>query len=235
MVRILVPLAVLDGETLPSGAAALLSPTSVVLLGYHELPEQTAPGQARMTFEEKAQARLDDAAEVFAAAGGTDVTETLVFTPSIDQSIDRIADEEGCDAVCYCNPAATVESLLVTLHGDVAAERIGRFVGHLLAGRDISITVLEVVDPGGESTLLDGARAGLDTAAVDPTIVDERVVETETPVRTIGEMAENFDATVGGETETTLSELLFGDYEERIARAALGPVLVVRAARDHSS
>jgi len=234
MVRILVPLAVLDGETIASGAAELLAPAEVVLLGYYEIPEQTAPGQARMTFEEKAHARLDDATAVLEGAGATDVTATMVFTPSVEQSIERVATEETCDAICYLNPAAAVDRLLVTLHGDVDAERIGRFVGRLLAGRDLSVTFLEVIEPGTESRLLDRARVALEGVAVDPTVADERVIETEAPVRTIGEVAEDYDATVVGEKEATLAELLFGDYEERIAAAALGPVLVVRAADGHS-
>ena len=34
--------------------------SDVTVLGYHVLPEQTAPGQARLQFEEQAQKKLDD-------------------------------------------------------------------------------------------------------------------------------------------------------------------------------
>jgi hypothetical protein len=49
-----VPVAILKGETVPDAVVELLSTLPVVVLGYHVLPEQTAPGQARMQFEDQA-------------------------------------------------------------------------------------------------------------------------------------------------------------------------------------
>ena len=56
---VLVPIRVLEGESIPEGVPELLANAHVVLLGYHEIPEQTAPGQARMQFEERAQRKLE--------------------------------------------------------------------------------------------------------------------------------------------------------------------------------
>ncbi len=56
---VLVPLRVLEGESVPEGVPDLLGDAHVVLLGYHVLPEQTAPGQARMQFEDRAMERLE--------------------------------------------------------------------------------------------------------------------------------------------------------------------------------
>ena len=56
---ILVPIRVLEGESVPEGVPELLAHAHVVLLGYHVIPEQTAPGQARMQFEDRATERLD--------------------------------------------------------------------------------------------------------------------------------------------------------------------------------
>ena len=56
---ILVPIRVLEGESIADGVPELLADAHVVLLGYHVIPDQTAPGQAQMQFEERANVRLD--------------------------------------------------------------------------------------------------------------------------------------------------------------------------------
>jgi len=48
---VLVPIRVLEGESIPEGVPELLADAHVVLLGYHVVPDQTATGQARMQFE----------------------------------------------------------------------------------------------------------------------------------------------------------------------------------------
>ena len=68
---ILVPIRVLEGESVPEGVPELLANAHVVLLGYHVIPDQTAPGQARMQFEDRGKARLDEYETIFADAGAT--------------------------------------------------------------------------------------------------------------------------------------------------------------------
>ncbi|MDG5777503.1 universal stress protein [Haloarculaceae archaeon H-GB2-1] len=225
--RILVPLEILEGETVGPGVVDLLASTDVVLLGYHVIPEQTAPSQARMTFEEKAQAKLNDAAEALREAGAT-VETVLAFTPEREQTLDRVAADHDCDAVLHLNPVMEDENLLVVLHGDVDAERIGRFTAAFVDGRDVDVTVLEVTPPDEAAT-----RTGVVTdALVDGGYPRQRLtrehVESTTPVKAIAEVATAFDAMVMGEKAPNLRALVFGDFEERVAAESIGAVFVVR-------
>ncbi|MFW6384989.1 MAG: universal stress protein, partial [Halodesulfurarchaeum sp.] len=43
--NVLVPIRVLEGESIPEGVPELLANAHVVLLGYHVVPDQTAAGQ----------------------------------------------------------------------------------------------------------------------------------------------------------------------------------------------
>jgi hypothetical protein len=229
MTRVLVPLAVLEGQTVGPGVGGLLAPVEVVLLGYHVVPEQTAPSQARMSFEEKAQAKLNDTAEALREAGVA-VDTVLAFTHEREQTVDRVAAEQDCDAVLYLNPVMDDDRLLVTLHGDVDAERIGRFTASLVVDRDVAITILEVTPPD-ELADLTGVAAD---ALLDGGVPRERITRehaaTTTPVVAIADVATSFDALVMGEREPNLRDLLFGDFEERVAAESLGAVFVVRRA-----
>lgn len=227
MVRALVPVEVLEGETVPSGVVDLLGPADVVVLGYHEIPEQTPPDQARMSFEDQAQSKLDDVAAAFEDAGGAADTR-LVFTHDSAQTVDRVASEDGFDIVVHLNPSMATDDLLVVLHGAVAAERIGSVVATLVADRDTRVHLLEVAGPDADTlNLLDRAENALLDAGVDPAQTTAERVRTERPIKTISEAARGMDAVVLGERAPSWTELVFGDFEERVAEASLGAVLVV--------
>lgn len=140
---ILVPVRVLAGERVEAGVVDLLSNARVVLLGYHVLPEQTAPGQARMQFEDRAQNRLDDLESRFSDAGAT-VETRLAFTHDREQTIERIAAETGAVGTLLLNPAAVMDDVLVAVRGDVALDRIVAVVGGLLAGSATNVTPFHV-------------------------------------------------------------------------------------------
>ncbi|PSO55661.1 MAG: hypothetical protein BRC31_00410, partial [Actinobacteria bacterium QS_5_72_10] len=48
-----------------------------------------------------------------------EVDGVLVFTEDRQDTIDRVADQHGCDAVLLPGEAGTVERILVPLRGDV--------------------------------------------------------------------------------------------------------------------
>jgi len=77
--RILIPLRVLERESIPEGVPELLTNAHVVLLGYHVVPDQTAADQARHQFEDQATRRLDYFTAILEHAGAT-VESQLVFT-----------------------------------------------------------------------------------------------------------------------------------------------------------
>ncbi len=221
MSRVLVPVEILAGETVPAGLMDLLGPVDVTVLGYHVLPEQTPPDQARQQYEERATAALDDLSEAFRSAGGA-ADHRLVFTQDREQTVERVADEVGARAFAVPGTTGEVDSLLVSLSGDVAVDRILGFVTELVGDRDIGVTLLLA----GES---DDDRLG--TAATrlgDAGIGVETVTTPGKPFESLMDAVPDHDAIVMGEAAPSLRSLVFGDEADRVAAASVGPVLVVR-------
>jgi nucleotide-binding universal stress UspA family protein len=228
MVRVLVPIRVLEGQSVGDGVLELLSAAEVVLLGYHVIPDQTAPSQARLSFEERARAGLVNVAEAFENRG-IGVETVLVFTQEGQKTVDRVAAEHRCDAVLYLNPAMKMDHVLVALYGDVNAERIGLFVASLLDGGQFDVTFLELTEPGQTGELLERVHAALREADVTTDRMDERRVTADRPVADLAAAAVDFDALVVGEKSPSLSSFLLGNFEQRVADESVGPVLVVRS------
>lgn len=235
--KVLVPVEVLAGETVPTPVMELLSTLPVVVLGYQDLPEQTPPGQARMQFEEQAQAKLDELAVAFREAGGDSETR-LVFTQAEEQTIRRVAEETGCRAFLIPNPTGPVERLLVPIRGEVRVDRIAEFTAALVGDRPIEITLFTVADSDGAVTegqsKLDRAAETLEANGIPATHISTGVVVSETPIRTIAQAAAEHDAVVMGESAPSLRSFIFGDPPEEIAELSVGPVLVVRRPPDDS-
>ncbi|RDI70635.1 universal stress protein [Halopelagius longus] len=232
---VLVPLEVLEGETVPASVVELLSTLSVVALGYHVLPEQTPPGQARMQYEDRAQAILEDVASDFREAGSACETR-LVFTHDEEQTLNRVADETGCGAILVPNPSSRVERVLVPVRGEVDVARVTAFVASMLGGRDIEVTLYHVADdessePAGRSMVEDAATRLRDRGVASGAIGTD-VAVSGTPVRTIAAAAADHDVVVMGESEPSLRSFLFGETADQVAAESLGPVVVVRRAGD---
>jgi len=229
--RVLVPVEILRGEAVPDAVVEALASVSVVVLGYHEIPEQTAPGQARMQFEERAQNELADVVGAFEAAGAP-VTSRLVFTHDPMKTFERIAVELSCDSILLLRAAPTIDRLLVPIRGNVNVEHIVGLVGTLVAGTDIEVTLLHVAS---EPEAVDDAEALLESAAetlagIGPEgeRIRRTVVVDDRPLETIAEVAEDHDVTVVGESRPSIRDRIFGDPSELIAERSVGPVLVVR-------
>ncbi|MFB6281298.1 MAG: universal stress protein [Haloferacaceae archaeon] len=233
--KVLVPVEVLEGETVPEAVVDLLATCPVVVLGYHVLPEQTPPGQARLQFEERAQARLDDIATAFRDAGG-DAETRLVFTHDEAQTLDRVADETGCAAILVPNPAPEIGRILVPLRGEADVGRVAAFVAALIGDRDVVTTFLHVAeDEEGTAagrSVVDDAAARFREHGGSAGRVTTEVTVSGTPVREIAAAAADHDAVVMGEGEPSLRSFLLGDASERVAAGSLGPVVVVRRAPD---
>ncbi len=229
MTRILVPLAILEGESVSVGLTTLLEPMHVTVLGYHVLPEQTPPDQARLQYEERATDALEDLAAEFGADDGT-ADYRLVFTHNKKQTFNRVA--EATDSDVYAIPGATgpVENILVALTGDVAVDRIVSFVTELVGDRDIGVTLFLATDDE------HAGRESLEAAAV--TLFDEglhvrtELAVDEPPLEALVAAAVDHDAIVMGERAPSLRSLIFGEETERVAAESVGPVLVVRNTTD---
>ncbi|MHB9288211.1 universal stress protein [Halobacteriales archaeon Cl-PHB] len=229
---VLVPIQPLEGESVPDGVPELLANAHVVLLGYHVIPEQTAPGQARMQFEERATRKLSEAQASLETAGAT-VDRRLVFTHEGQKSIDRQIAEHDCQAVLVPNPTGPPEDVLVTIRGEVAVERIANLTGGLFADTDVDLTLYHALDEDetdAEATqLLDGLREGLLDRGVDASAIEFRIDTEAHDLDAIVDAASEFDAVVMGETDPSLATFVFGMPSETVAERFLGPVLVVQS------
>lgn len=228
---ILVPIRVLEGESVPEGVPELLANAHVVLLGYHVVPEQTAPGQAQLQFEERATKRLDEYEAIFEAVGAT-VARRLVFTHDGQQTIDRTIHEHDCLAVLVPNATGVVDDVLVAVRGTVGVDRLARVVAGVFASMGAAITLYHVAehDETDEDveTLLDGMVDRLDDLGVDPSRLDTVVERELDPLDAIVDVAESYDAVVMGETDPSLVTFVFGMPADQVADRFLGPVLVVQ-------
>ncbi|ELY65782.1 universal stress protein [Natronococcus jeotgali] len=232
MTRVLVPLAILEGESVSSGLTTLLESANVTVLGYHELPEQTPPDQARDQYGSRATDALEDLAAEFGVGEGT-ADYRLVFTHDREQTFDRVAGETGADA--YAVPGATgpIDRLLVALTGDVAVERIVSFVAALVADRGIGVTLfLATDDEAAGRELLAASSVRLADRGID--VATELAVD-EPPLEALVDAAVGHDAVVMGERAPSLLTLVFGEDAERVAAESVGPVLVVRNGEDDES
>jgi len=224
MSKILLPLRVLEDESLSPGLIGLLAPADVVVLGYYRVPDQTPPGAAREQFGDRAQSRLDDVAAALRDAGAT-VETRMVFTGEVEQTIARTAAEADADAVVHPGSAMQVEDVLVPLVGRPDLAAVAEFVASLVAERDIDVTTFALDD---DLTAAD-VTAALADAGVDADQLTAADGPGGGPVDAIASVAAEYDAIVMGEPEPSLTEWVFGELEDRVATESLGPVFVVRA------
>lgn len=231
---ILVPIRVLEGESVPEGVPELLAHAHVVLLGYHVIPEQTAPGQARMQFEDRATERLDDYEEMFEDAGAT-VERRLVFTHDGQKTIDRMIAEHDCMAVLVSNATGPVEDVLVPVRGAIGVDRLARVVANVFGDMDADVTLYHVADEDTTDddiqTLLGGMADRLAEFGMDPSTIETRIDRDQNPLDAIVDVADAFDTVVMGETDPSLSTFVFGMPADQVANRFLGPVFVVQRER----
>jgi len=229
--RVLVPVEVLGGQDISRPLVEAFASVPVVLLGYHEIPDQTSPSQARQEFGAKAHRKLAAHRSVFEDAG-CDVTSKLVFTHRRFETFERAAVLLECDAVLLLNPTPVLDRCLVPVRGDVNVDRIARFVGAVLDETDIGTTLLHVVpnedrrEAGAD--LLDAMASRLAATGVDDDRIERTVVVSGSPTRAILDAAAESDLVVVGESRPSIRRYVFRDRAKKIAARTVAPVLVVR-------
>lgn len=228
---ILVPIRVLEGESIPEGVPGLLANTHVVLLGYHVIPEQTATGQAQMQFEDRATERLDEYEAIFEDAGAT-VERRLVFTHDGQKTIDRTTTEHDCLAVLVPNATGPVEDVLVAVRGAVGIDRLARVVAGVFGELDASVTLYHVAEDDetdeDAGTLLDGLVGRLEQLGMDTSTIETRVDRDREALDAIVEAADEVDTVIMGESDPSLATFVFGLPADQVADRFLGPVFVVQ-------
>lgn len=231
---VLVPVRILEGESIPEGVPDLLGNAHVVLLGYHVVPEQTATDQARMQYEERATKRLEQLESMLEDAGST-VESRLVFTHDGQTTIDRTIYEHDCLAVLVPNATETPENVLVAVRGTVGVNRIVRLLAGLFADTDVCLTLYHVQEEEESEEdarlLLDGIEDRLVEKGVDRDAIEMRVSNGGKSRDAIVDVAEDFDAVVMGESDPSVVTFVFGMQAQQVADRYLGPVLVVQRER----
>jgi nucleotide-binding universal stress UspA family protein len=228
---VLIPVRVLERESIPEGVPELLTNAHVVLLGYHVVPDQTATGQARDQFEDQATRRLDDLTAILEHAGAT-VESHLVFTHDAQTTIDRATAEHDCLAVLIPNATRPLEEVLVAVRGLAGADRFVRLVGGLFGPEDVDVTLFHVAEESESDAdvaeLLDEIATRLSEAGVPEASIATQSSRGDDHRGTIVDAADDYDAIVMGESDPSVTTFLFGMTADQVAREFLGPVFVVQ-------
>jgi nucleotide-binding universal stress UspA family protein len=227
--RILIPVAVLEGESLSESLVEFLSPADVVLLGYHVLPEQTPTEQASMQFEEKARKAIEDIAAAFHESG-RDVETRVAFTHDRDQTVERVAREIGATATLLPNPSGGIEDVLVPIRGAIDVGRLADLVATLLGGQVGSVTLWGQAGASGfdAEAAVEHVRETLLDRGLPSEQISTDTVESDSPIWDVVDRSADYDVIIMGEGGPGLLTSLFGDPSERIAEGAVAPVIVVR-------
>jgi len=228
---ILVPVDVSTTEPPNQVILDLLKPVNLVVLGYYPVPKQTAPAQLKADHEAEAARRLETVVSRF-AQGDHDVEDVLVFTKDRRESIDRIAEQHGCDAVFVPGAADRIDRILVPLRGDVNLERIVSLVGELVRASEATVTLFHAVpegtDPSQGEFILRGAADRLAEDGVDRDRIDWRLSEGGAPKREIIDLVGEYDFVVLGETEPSLRDRILGAVLTPILDEIETPAIIVR-------
>jgi len=224
---ILVPVDVSEPEPPALEVLDVLRPFEVVLLGYFPVPDQAEPALIKHEYEAEAAERLDEI-----CADRSDVTEVLVFTHDREATIDRVADEYGCDAVLTGGDTDRIDRILVPIRGEANLERIVSVVAGLLGRSDATATFFHSVAEDGEPSrgefLLRGTVERLTEYGIEEDRVGWELAEGGEPHRDIVALSDGYDIVVLGETEPSLRERIIGDVLSRIIDGIEVPALIVR-------
>lgn len=229
--RVLVPVDVLGGEAVPEGIVETLASVPVTLLAYRELPDQVGTDHARDQWGARARTELEALEDAFLEAGCVDVRTRLVFTHDRFETIERVAVDEDCTAIVLLEPAPVLESVLLAVRGDVNLEPIAAFLGAVLDGTDLTVTVVHVTDESDRdqgTQVLETAADELAVAGVDRERIETTLLVDGSPTRAILAASTDHDLLVVGESRPSVRRLVFRDRARVLARGAVDPVLVVR-------
>jgi nucleotide-binding universal stress UspA family protein len=228
---ILVPVDVSVTEPPDQVILELLKPVDIVVLGYYPVPKQTAPAHLKEDHEAEAAERLENIVSKFARADHR-VEDVLVFTKDRRDTIDRIAEQHGCDAVFVPGETDAIEHILVPLRGDVNLDRIVSLVGDLVRASDAAVTLFHSVpegtDPSQGEFVLRGAADRLSEEGVDRDRIDWQLSEGGSPKRAIIDLVADYDLVVLGETEPSLRDRILGAVLTPILDEIEKPAIIVR-------
>lgn len=154
------------------------------------------------------------------------VESQVVFTHDGQQTIDRMATENGCPAVLIPNVMRPIQNVLVAIRGVGGIDRFVRLVSGLFATIDVSVTLYHVAEADETdeevATLLNGVGARLSEGGVSPDLIETRIARGDDPQEMIVNAADDYDAIVMGDSDPSVATFLFGMTTDGITKRFLG-------------
>ncbi|MBB6647292.1 universal stress protein UspA [Halobellus ruber] len=220
--RVLIPFDLPDADPVPSMLIKPLATTEVVALGQYKLPEQTPPGAAREQFEGDARDELADLVRPLERAEVPTRTR-LVFSSDRQEAINRVAREDGCDAILTTGEADTLDRLFVALGGKPDRDRILSFVADLLAATDASVTLFHT----SEETLTN-ATDRLVERGIDPDRAYQHLSESSDVGQRVVELETECDLLVVGEPDPSRDVRVLEPRSTEMTLDTDDPAFVIR-------
>ena len=231
---LLVPVDASDPDEPALELVELLHPLRIVVLGYYPVPDQAAPQQLSEEYEDEATAALEERAWTFADAGA-EVESVLVFTRDRVQTVDRVANEYGCDAVLTTGAVESLNHILVSLKNEQNMFHVLEVVRLVMAAGDPEVTLFhaESIERGSARSelYLRGATDWLAEQGLDRDAITWVEPTAETQESELIDLADDHDFVVMGESEPSVRERVVGDLPNRVNERTGKPVLTVRRER----
>ncbi|OUJ19145.1 Nucleotide-binding protein UspA family [Methanonatronarchaeum thermophilum] len=221
--KILIPIEVLEKESVPEGVVDLMSGVEVILLGVHEIPEQTAASQASSQYKEKVDSILNKIKQSFDEAGAKTKTRQA-FTHNKAETIERIEREENVDATILLNPIPPQKNILLVYRYIENLEKAGALINQFgLGGSEIGLMLVEP-----DETTLDQGVSKLMKQGVKLENIKERIeTDREDIVNEIENRSADYGLLMIGRVDRDLKDLILGDISKKIKEATYGPVILI--------
>jgi hypothetical protein len=221
--------------------AEILSSVDVVLLGLYQITDQVTPEQARDEFEKEAEKRLQTLCKRFKLAGVL-VESRLVFCVDLPDAIDRVAEEEDCNAILTWNEKSVFKQIGVFLRGEEESTHLMDSVASMMRDQDQSIALINFIEENNNEksdtleqerrTILENDREYLVDRGIEENQVDIIIKKVADVDEAMVETVSDYDAITMGETKPTVATKIFGTRHELVQGETEGPVLIVRREHD---
>lgn len=231
--HVIVPVAVLEGEVIPETLIDFLASAPVVVLGYHRIPEQTTPKQARDEFEDQASRELSNLTDAFESREAN-VESRLAFTHDVSETIERVVEEVDRSVVLRPNPVESVDKVFVGARDSDLVPAMTATVATLVGPTDAELALRYIDGRDGGEQLLSGMETALQEAGIPEdrlTVASDDSISLDDAIATI---REDYDLAVLGEDDPGIFEYVFESATEQVAERTLAPVLVVQRPFDEA-
>ncbi len=220
--RYLLPLKVLEKESLSPGLVDFLSNNEVVLLGYHILPEQTPVGQARTQFLDKMEKKLDSITSSLNKNDVEVVDKKIVFTHDEEETVDRISEEKDVDGIIIPNPAMEIKNILVVITHEDEVGDLTNLLESIVGRPDYLFDVAVLGEPKGGEEVFDELNKVFIEKNIDLGDFKEKYCKLDELMEEIGE----YDLIVMADVKKKLTDLFKKELPQKIADTSLGPVII---------